>query len=436
MLARYATAHFPRSWAAAPMLGGISAKLVTAAAGVGGISRQRGMKLSAGADGEPRTPAERMVVCRRSLEALKRSDLQTIIRSAKHWSHVDATLGGSKVELINRLQAVCCLQGGATPLHFVAINGQEAVALTLVEAGAHLEALDEAVALTLVDAGAHLEALDEAGAYLDARDEVVALALVEAGAHLEALGELGQTPLHKAAFFGNAGVARVLVDAGADTEASDVYENETPLHYASYFGHVAVVKVLIAAGAELEAARKHGWTALHFAAINGHPEVARALLVAGANAQAADEKQQTPLHKAALFTHEEGGATALHAAAWIGDEAAARVLVRGGADLAAQDKVGQTPLHIAAYYGFEEVARALVEAHAALETTDQRGKTALQLAQEKRWESDPAGRDAVAAMLIQAGAVDKTGGTGVVLHEKAVPPRSAWGLRWPLGSWE
>ena len=53
--------------------------------------------------------------------------------------------------------------------------------------------------------------------------------LVDAGAHLEALNQFGDTALTRAAFFGNAEAVALLVSAGADPNAYAEPNNLTPL---------------------------------------------------------------------------------------------------------------------------------------------------------------------------------------------------------------
>jgi len=63
--------------------------------------------------------------------------------------------------------------------------------------------------------------------------------------------------LHFASENGRADVVQILLDAKADTEASDSILM-TPLHYACSNGHLAVLQVLIASGANMEATRSVG----------------------------------------------------------------------------------------------------------------------------------------------------------------------------------
>jgi ankyrin repeat protein len=84
----------------------------------------------------------------------------------------------------------------------------------------------------------------------------VARVLLEAGAPVD--GEPGEreTPLITAASYGDAEVARVLVDAGADLEARSADDaggvpGGTPLLHAAVFGMTEAVDVLVEAGAEV-----------------------------------------------------------------------------------------------------------------------------------------------------------------------------------------
>src|SRR5258705_3218287 len=92
----------------------------------------------------------------------------------------------------------------------------------------------------------------------------------------------GFTALHYPAFFGagDAGAAsRLLLDAGAHVNArSDNALSVLPIHSATAGNHDDVVAVLIDAGADVNATQRHGWTPLHGAAQNGSlPAVERPL---------------------------------------------------------------------------------------------------------------------------------------------------------------
>lgn len=68
------------------------------------------------------------------------------------------------------------------------------------------------------------------------------------------------TPLHIAALRGDPGVARALLDGGADANAVGA-DGNTPLHAALAQAHLQVARMLIAAGGALDATNHHGVSA-------------------------------------------------------------------------------------------------------------------------------------------------------------------------------
>jgi len=109
----------------------------------------------------------------------------------------------------------------------------------------------------------------------------------------------GNTLLSNAARFGCAGVARVLISAGADPNArssrlpSNQAVGETPLYLAAMDNHLDVVKILIAAKADVNAKKQGGITALMIAARYGQLESVEALVAAGADVNSRDENGRT-----------------------------------------------------------------------------------------------------------------------------------------------
>ena len=73
--------------------------------------------------------------------------------------------------------------------------------------------------------------------------DAVARTLLAAGADKEAQDAPGRTPLHVAAMCGKEAVARALLEAGADKDAKD-NDGVMPLHYAQKGGHKALVALL------------------------------------------------------------------------------------------------------------------------------------------------------------------------------------------------
>ena len=151
----------------------------------------------------------------------------------------------------------------------------------------------------------------------------IANALIEAGAPADGQPGDKETPLITAASYGDAEVARVLIDAGADVEAisapdSGGVPSGTALQHAAVFGMTDVVDVLVAAGAKIHdlemaaaAGDLTGWPldrftlqsrlrALVFAADHQRLEVIDRLIAAGTPVNEPDaEWERLPLHTAA-----------------------------------------------------------------------------------------------------------------------------------------
>lgn len=178
----------------------------------------------------------------------------------------------------------------------------------------------------------------------------IASELLRAGAPVDGDPEYPETPLMTAASYGDADVARVLVDAGASLTmtaaptAGGVPEGSA-LRHAAVFGMNDVADVLVAAGAvDIVHAAAHGSidaqllasatetdriAALRIAAERGHVAMMQQLLDAG-----------TPLDGT-----DRDGSTALHAAAYHGNSVGVQFLLDSGADPQRRDKrFDSTPL--------------------------------------------------------------------------------------------
>ncbi len=124
--------------------------------------------------------------------------------------------------------------------------------------------------------------------------------LLEEGAEVNMAQSDGMAALHWAAELGNVELVRLLVEAGADLEASTRLGDLTPLHIGAEAGQGGTVRALLEAGAKPESRNVNGSTPLHFAALAGSAEAVAALADHGADVNVSEGKwDQTPLMFAA-----------------------------------------------------------------------------------------------------------------------------------------
>lgn len=118
---------------------------------------------------------------------------------------------------------------------------------------------------------------------------------------LESRSSDGWTPLHLAAFFGQAKIAEALFDRGAAVDARSTNQmKNTPLHAAAAGGQTELVELLLKHGAEVNATQHGGWTALHAASQAGRKEMVLVLLAHAADTQQRAENNQSALDMALL----------------------------------------------------------------------------------------------------------------------------------------
>jgi ankyrin repeat protein len=113
-------------------------------------------------------------------------------------------------------------EGGYSPLHVAAKEGNVRAARALIDAGAEVDMPDERRAVDT--------------------DKVVSFA---------------ETPLHVAVAAGRTEVARLLLDRGADVNARD-FRKCTPLHQAAGDGNLELVRLLVARQADRSAQDEKG----------------------------------------------------------------------------------------------------------------------------------------------------------------------------------
>lgn len=282
---------------------------------------------------------------------------------------------------------------GWTPLHNAAVNGHAGVVRLLLERGA--------------DVNARL-AYEWAALHLTAQEghEEAAEVLLELGAEPDVHLTNGWTPLHVAARNGRERVAarlianRAALDARANNDwrsdaqrAQDhrhkdwINKDWTPLHVAVEYGQQGVARILLENGADANARNHQGQTPLHIAVEKGHRRLIQLLLGDDrTDADVRDNQKRTPLQTAlkngdyasaqalinsrrvkvdvfeakALAGVEEEW-TPLHFAAASGDERRAEFLLANGADPNARNRDDWGPLAFAVRHGREQMARLLLE---------------------------------------------------------------------------
>jgi ankyrin repeat protein len=205
-------------------------------------------------------------------------------------------------------------------------------------------ARNEAVVKILLKEKADIEAWDQTALMLAAKDgnEVLVALLLDVGANLEATDSRRRTPLFKAAPSGNEAVAKMLLKNGTNINMQD-YRGHTPLSYAARAGREATVKLLLKAGAKVDLKDNDGWTSLSHAARQGCEPVVKMFPDAGAEFNIKDNDGRSPLRIASYASHE----------------AIAKLLLKAGAEVETKNEVGDTPLSTATENGYEGIVNLL-----------------------------------------------------------------------------
>jgi ankyrin repeat protein len=276
----------------------------------------------------------------------------------------------------------------------------------------------------------------------------VAKLLIERGANQVCgfgwFGVGNWTALHAAAASGHKDIGAFLLDHGAEAHSADS-RGVTPLILAAGEGHLDIVKMLVEhmAPPHVESKDGKGKTALHHCAKKGKEEVVKALLDKGAQADSRDAEGATPLMVAAHEGHlgvlqmllqpmggkgledrDNQGKTALHLAARWGHAELVSFMLSKGVQPNIQDKNGMTPLMTAIDRHHMDVVQMLLEhlGEQGLEERDEKGRTALHLAAECRSLDEEARTQLVAELLkkgAQVNVKDKDGMTPLMMTIKA-----------------
>lgn len=159
----------------------------------------------------------------------------------------------------------------------------------------------------------------------------IARLLLNSGADPNLYDDLNFSPLHKACIRNNAEIVKLLLDYRANVNIQNTWGN-TPLHYAARFGLPNIVKLLLSHRAIVDLQNSSGHTSLYdvIAYGRGGPsciQVIKLLLNAGADVNLSDAYNHTPLHYAVIR----------HSLPFV------KVLLSAGADVNAVNDSDDTP---------------------------------------------------------------------------------------------
>ena len=175
-----------------------------------------------------------------------------------------------------------------TPLHVAIHIGRRDIAILLLEHGADTETRRswDGTALYMASSRGYSDVVRQ---------------LISHGADLNAecndwnmdCNVVRWTPLHVAIRDETPPIARLLLEHGANPNATD-HLGATALHLVSYWGGTTEVELLLEYGANVDVRDKKGWTPLHEAAYYLNPQVVVVLLNRGADPHAQTNKGETP----------------------------------------------------------------------------------------------------------------------------------------------
>ncbi|MFN7936433.1 MAG: ankyrin repeat domain-containing protein [Bryobacteraceae bacterium] len=185
---------------------------------------------------------------------------------------------------------------GRTPLHVAATSsGNAATVKLLLEKGARHDAKDRLDPMPpLFTGGGKATPIVDAARAGDL--ETIRL-LLKAGADVNAAGANNITALSEATLFGRRDIVRLLLDNGASHKGGVAMQKMPILSLAAIRGDLAIARMLVTAGAEVNATDAHGGTPLMWAAYSDrlNPALVSYLLQAGADAKARNNAGESAL---------------------------------------------------------------------------------------------------------------------------------------------
>ena len=210
------------------------------------------------------------------------------------------------------------------------------------------------------------------------KNYISAQVLIDYGADINGFTDTEGPPLHIATSKEIPAMVRFLLERGADPDAlghfSDFHLGEgkcTALHIAAFKGNYGIAKLLLQASADVTARFSKSWTPLHIAVSSAQKHILPLLVEHGADLEA---------RSASDNSESNAGMTAMHLAVDSKEKAIVRRLIEMGADVNATNDEGRTPLHYA-LNGFVEldVIILLLKAGARYDSPDKAGITPAQV---------------------------------------------------------
>ena len=294
---------------------------------------------------------------------------------------------------------------GTTALSVAQDYGNPEIAKLLLQGGAK-----EVLTYTGLDLN---DALLLAASHGDAKEVVESL---NAGADPHSVSRTGVTPLLAAAYGGNVGAVRVLVERGAQVNevpngfrawtwtgaklpmsqqalAEAASLGDTALILAAQLGHEDIVAYLLDHGANPALANPQGDTPLSLAAEQGHARIVAKLLAKGSDPNEGQQSAPAFTGRAVIGVKPEERNLPLSKAAQGGHKETVAVLLEKGADPNRRGFAGKTALFWAVERGYADVVELLLDHNADPNIDNTAGQTPLM-------EAAKAGRaDLVRALL-------------------------------------
>ncbi|XP_052503459.1 ankyrin repeat and SOCS box protein 3 isoform X1 [Budorcas taxicolor] len=175
--------------------------------------------------------------------------------------------------------------------------------------------------------------------------------LLKKGRSIDVADNRGWMPIHEAAYHNSVECLRMLIraDSSENYIKTKTFEGFYALHLAASQGHWKIIQILLEAGADPNATTLEETTPLFLAVENGQIDVLRLLLRYGANVNG---------------SHSMCGWNALHQATFQENAEIIKLLLKKGANKECQDDFGITPLFVAAQYGKLESLSILISSGA------------------------------------------------------------------------